>query len=153
MEKADNNILMCDNFGCPRPVAAGKSSQLAWFIYLGYIFGIRIERKRRETKREAFALTDHIAIHIDTSQSDRGFQIAVTCRNHHLYYPHTILDVEDALTCALRLKGNLERECNVRIPDTDIRISQESIERNALFTENNLKAYSGIMTGKIKVMK
>lgn len=102
---------------------------------------------------EAFALTDHIIIHIDSSQSDRGFQITVAWPDHHLYYPHPILDVDDALTCALRLKGNLERECNVHIPDTDIRISQESIERNALFTENNLKAYAGIMTGKVKVMK
>lgn len=98
-------------------------------------------------------MTDRIIIHIDTNQSDRGFQITVAWHDRHLHYPHPILDVDDALTCAFRLKGNLERACNVRIPDTDIRISQESIERNALFTENNRKAYAGIMTGKVKVMK
>ena len=98
-------------------------------------------------------MTDLITIHIDTHPSGRGFQITIAWNSHHLHYPRPILDVDDALSCAFRLKADVERKCGIRIPDTNIRISQESIERNAMLTENNRKAYAGIMTGKVKVTR
>ncbi len=98
-------------------------------------------------------MTELITIHIDTHPSGRGFRITDRWPGHCRHLDYQFWDIGDALKTAFRIRRVLERGCHVRIPDKSIIISQESIERNALLTENNRQAYAGIMTGKVKVTK
>ena len=95
---------------------------------------------------------DKVVIMVDIHPSGKGFQVSAITDEGAESFPNPIPDIEDALKHAFYMRNAIEREFGITIPDLDIRVSQDSLERNAFLTSKNMSAYRNIMAGEVKVI-